>query len=116
MATPTQILPRPGRQFRGRCNLLRVPQVPLEQTAPRMPDQLGATWDGRARAPRLDARRLETGQASVAARLGLGAAIEGALAIASGRLQARIARLAAQLRGGLRGIPGVRVHDPPRAF
>jgi selenocysteine lyase/cysteine desulfurase len=83
----------------------------LERTAPHMPDQFGSTWNGRGWTPRPDARRFETGEAYTAGRLGLGAAIEGALAIGPEHLQARVSRLAGQLRDGLRGIPGVRVHD-----
>ncbi|MBY0337303.1 MAG: aminotransferase class V-fold PLP-dependent enzyme [Acetobacteraceae bacterium] len=83
----------------------------LERTAPRMPDQFGASWDGGSWTPRADARRFEMGEASVAGRLGLGAAIDGALAIGPERLRARISSLAGLLREGLRGVPGLRVHD-----
>ncbi|MDO9713226.1 aminotransferase class V-fold PLP-dependent enzyme [Paracraurococcus lichenis] len=88
----------------------------LGQTATPMPDQFGAAWDGRGWTPRPDARRFETGEASFAGRLGLGAAIEGALAFGPERLQARIAQLAALMRDGLRALPGVQVHDAGSAL
>lgn len=83
----------------------------LSRTRPLLPDQFAAPLVDGAWQPRADARRFEGGEAYVAGRLGLGAAIEGALAVGVDRLRERIAARAAQLRAGLAALPGVRVHD-----
>jgi len=83
----------------------------LTRTRPAMPDQFGANWSAGRWQARADARRFETGEAFMAGRLGLGVAIEGALAIGMDRLQARIATLAGHLREGLAALPGVTVYD-----
>ena len=66
-----------------------------------MPDQQGA--------PRQDARAFESGEASYAARLALGVAIAGALAMGVEDTARQLGALAGQLRAGLRALPGVDV-------
>jgi selenocysteine lyase/cysteine desulfurase len=56
---------------------------------------------------RPDARRFETWESNHAARLGLGAAVEYALALGIDAIWARIREVAAELRGRLAGVPGV---------
>jgi len=58
-----------------------------------------------------DARRFECWEANLAARLGLGAAIDYALDLGLVAIAERIADLAGTLRKGLAAIPGVGVHD-----
>jgi selenocysteine lyase/cysteine desulfurase len=61
-----------------------------------------------------DARRFEAWEASVANRLGLGAAVDHALTWDAGAVARRIDGLASQLRRRLAGLPGVQVHDRGR--
>jgi cysteine desulfurase / selenocysteine lyase len=58
-----------------------------------------------------DARRFETWEASHALQLGLGAAIDYALALGPERIWERVEPLGAALRARLEAIPGVTVHD-----
>ena len=60
---------------------------------------------------RSDARRFETWENNYAARLGLGVAIDYALAIGMEAIEERSHRLADLLRVELRCIPGVTIHD-----
>jgi cysteine desulfurase/selenocysteine lyase len=60
---------------------------------------------------RPDARRFESWESSLACRLGLGAAVDYALGIGLQAIGERVSGLAAGLRGRLREIPGVTVHD-----
>lgn len=60
---------------------------------------------------RPDARRFENWESNVAATLGLGAAVDYALALGVERTWPRVRALAAWLRDGLRAIPGVTVQD-----
>lgn len=69
------------------------------------PWQAGATW-----AYRNDARRLEQSEASVALRLGLGAAVAAWAALGIGHVQREIAQRAEWLRDALDELPGVRAH------
>lgn len=64
---------------------------------------------------RPDARRFENWECNVAAKLGLGAAADGALALGMDAVWARIRRLARHLRAGLRAVPGVALRDPDSA-
>lgn len=58
-----------------------------------------------------DARRFESWESDHAARLGLGAAVDYALALGLEAIEARCRDLADSLRRGLRTIPGVTLHD-----
>jgi selenocysteine lyase/cysteine desulfurase len=58
-----------------------------------------------------DARRFESWEHSVANRLGLGAAVDYALALGADAIAARIETLAASLRAQLDEIPGLTLHD-----
>ncbi len=60
---------------------------------------------------REDARRYETWESNVAARLGFGAAVDYALGWGLPAIEQRVAELAERLRGMLRELPGVTVHD-----
>jgi len=75
----------------------------LAATEPFMADQFGAQ--------RTDARRYETGEAFIAGRLGLGAAVDGVLALGVDAVRSHIGGLADRLRRGLSAIPGALVHD-----
>lgn len=104
-----------GRKFlrgpRG-TGFLYIRRALLEQTEPAMIDMHGATWAGGDRYHlRPDARRFETWESNYAARLGLGTAIEEALAIGLPRIETRVKALAATLRTGLGSIAGATVHD-----
>jgi selenocysteine lyase/cysteine desulfurase len=75
-------------------------------------DLHAARWTGRdAFEVRPDARRFENWESYVAGRLGLGAAVDYALALGMERIAASIGSLAARLRDGLGAIPGVVVQD-----
>lgn len=104
-----------GRKFlrgpRG-TGFLYIRRALLEQTEPAMIDMFGATWAGGDQYKlRADARRFETWESNYAARLGLGVAIEEALAIGLPRIETRVKALAADLRAMLGQIDGVTVHD-----
>lgn len=60
---------------------------------------------------RADARRFETWENNYAARLGFAVAVDYALSIGLEPIAARCRALAARLRAGLDGIPGVMVRD-----
>jgi cysteine desulfurase / selenocysteine lyase len=84
----------------------------VERLTPPMLDLHSATWT----APheyrvRGDARRFETWERDVAATIGLGVAVDYALALGLPAIEQRVARLADTLRGRLGAIPGVTVHD-----
>jgi cysteine desulfurase / selenocysteine lyase len=85
---------------RGTALLYVAPDF-LAAHPPFMADQLGR--------PRQDARAHEQGEASLAGRLALGVAIQGALAMGPQAIAGRLAALSAQLRAGLRALPGVTV-------
>lgn len=104
-----------GRKFlrgpRG-TGFLYIRRTLLEQTEPAMIDMFGATWaGGNQYRLRDDARRFETWESNYAARLGLGVAIEEALAIGMPRIETRVKAPAADLRAMLGKIDGVTVHD-----
>ena len=58
-----------------------------------------------------DARRFESWEHSVANRLGLGAAVDYALALGADAIAARVLALAAALREQLATVPGLTLHD-----
>lgn len=78
-------------------------------------DLHSATWVAPDRYEiRSDARRFETWEGCVAAKLGLGAAIDYALDIGLEAIRTRCNRLAGRLREGLSAADGVTVHDTGR--
>lgn len=109
------ILAATGRKFlrgpRG-TGFLYVRDALLQRLEPPMLDHYGAPWvapeEYRLRG---DARRFETWESNQAARLGLGAAVDYALALGLDNIAGRASGLARRLREGLARIPGARVHD-----
>jgi len=84
----------------------------VEQLDPPFIDMQAATWT----APdeyvlRRGARRFETWESNVAGHIGLGAAVEYALAWDIDDIEERVTRLAERLRAMLAERPGVRLHD-----
>ncbi|MDW6062550.1 aminotransferase class V-fold PLP-dependent enzyme [Streptomyces sp. FXJ1.4098] len=103
------LLSTTGRKYlrgpRG-TGLLYVRRAVLDQLVPPVLDLHAATWTARDRYEmRPDARRFETWEVNYAAQLGLGAAIDYALAWGLPRIQRRVAALAEALRGQLAEIP-----------
>lgn len=75
-------------------------------------DLHAAKWTGPdSYAIEAGAKRFENWESYVAGRLGLGAAIDYALDLGMEAIRERIYGLAARLRGGLRALRGVRLHD-----
>ena len=105
-----------GRKFlrgpRG-TGFLYVSPAALEKGAtPLLPDMRGATWtDPDAYAPASGARRFENWEYAHALSLGLGAAVEYALAVGLADIRERAWGLAADLRERLARVRGVRVLD-----
>lgn len=104
-----------GRKFlrgpRG-TGFLYVRKVLLQQLEPPMIDHFAAPWVSRVRYQlRDDARRFETWENNYAARLGLGVAVDYALAIGLGPIEQRCRLLAERLRTGLAAIGGVTIRD-----
>lgn len=108
-----------GRKFlrgpRG-SGFLYVRESWLAHLEPHVLDHFGAPWVARDHYRlRDDARRFETWESSRVARLGLGAAIDYALAVGMPAIQQRTVALAARLREGLSSLAGVVVRDLGRA-
>lgn len=84
----------------------------MDRLDPPMLDLHAATWVAPDRYElRPDARRFENWEYDVAARIGLGTAIEYALALGVAEIRLRVSELAERLRGGLAQVPDVRVRD-----
>ncbi|MGY8704757.1 aminotransferase class V-fold PLP-dependent enzyme [Bradyrhizobium sp. 18BD] len=108
-----------GRKFlrgpRG-TGFLYVRRALLQQLEPPMIDHFAAPWVSRdAYQLRDDARRFETWENNYAARLGLGAAVDYALAIGLGPIEQRCRMLAGRLRSGLASVRGVTIRDLGRS-
>lgn len=109
------ILTGTGRKFlrgpRG-TGFLYVDRSLVEQLEPLVLDMFGATWVAPERYElRSDARRFELWEADVAGRVGLGVAVDQALAWGLDAIEARNSALAAGLRARLAALPGVEVRD-----
>ena len=108
------VLTAPGRKWlrgpRG-TGLLYVRRGFLSTLQPPTVDHFTAPWNGTEYAVRDDARRLEASEASVALRLGLGVAIDTALALGVNDIQQAIGARATRLREGLAQTEGVRCRD-----
>lgn len=79
---------------------------------PAVADQWSATWRrGGGFAFREDARRYESFEHAPGLRLGLGAAVDYALALGISGIRERIFALAGLLRSGLAAMPGIEVTD-----
>lgn len=79
---------------------------------PALPDLRSATWDTPDRYRfRDDARRFEAWEMPIAAKIGLGVAVDYAMAWGLPAIWHRVRRLADELRQALEELPGVRVHD-----
>lgn len=108
-----------GRKFlrgpRG-TGFLYVRRPLLQRLEPPMIDHFAAPWVSRDHYQlRDDARKFETWENNYAARLGLGAAVDYALAIGLGPIEQRCRLLADRLRNGLGAISGITIRDLGRA-
>ena len=109
------LLSATGRKFlrgpRGTGFLYVSPRV-RERLRPPFLDLRGATLTGPDRyVVRPDARRFETWENDVAARIGLGVAVDYALGWGLGAIEERVVGLGARLRSLLGERPGTTVHD-----
>lgn len=109
------VLAGTGRKFlrgpRGTA-FLYVRASVLERLEPAMLDGHSAVPAGAGGLEiRGDARRFESWETSPAGRLGLGRAVDYALALGLDAVQQRVAGLAEQLRAELAAVPAVIVHD-----
>ncbi|HEY9899887.1 MAG TPA: aminotransferase class V-fold PLP-dependent enzyme [Pantanalinema sp.] len=104
-----------GRKYlrgpRG-TGFLYVSSEVLERLEPAMLDLHAASWTRSDRYElRSDARRFESWEASIAGRLGLGAAVRYALDWGLDAIEERVVQLAERLREGLSALAGVTVQD-----
>ncbi|MCZ9880183.1 aminotransferase class V-fold PLP-dependent enzyme [Arthrobacter sp. B2a2-09] len=109
------VLAGTGRKFlrgpRGTA-FLYVRASVLERLEPAMLDGHSAVPTGAGGLEvRGDARRFESWETSAAGRLGLGRAVDYALALGLDAVQERVAGLAEEMRAELAEVPGVIVHD-----
>ncbi len=114
-AIQCDLLSATGRKYlrgpRG-VGFLYVSRRILESLHPPMIDLYSAQWvDAGHYELRADARRFENWESNYAAKLGLGCAIDYALALGIGDIEIEISRLAENLRASLARTPGVSVHD-----
>jgi cysteine desulfurase / selenocysteine lyase len=108
-------LSAPGRKYlrgpRGTGFLYVRPRL-RERLRPAVLDLHSATWTAPNRYQVQEtAQMFETWERNVAATLGLGAAVDYALAQGIGAIQDRVCVLAERLREDLEQVPGVKVHD-----
>jgi selenocysteine lyase/cysteine desulfurase len=104
-----------GRKFlrgpRG-TGFLYVRKRLLERLEPPIIDHHAAPWVARDRYElRPDARRFENWENNYAARLGLGAAVDYALALGLAEIEQRCRKLSQRLRAGLSSVTGVTSRD-----
>ncbi|WP_426997482.1 aminotransferase class V-fold PLP-dependent enzyme [Pseudarthrobacter sp. N5] len=109
------VLTGTGRKFlrgpRGTA-FLYVRGSVLERLEPVLLDQHSAVGSGAVSYEvRGDARRFESWEASAAGRLGLGQAVDYALALGVDAIRERVTGLAELLRAELGAVPGLTVHD-----
>jgi cysteine desulfurase/selenocysteine lyase len=109
------LLSATGRKYlrgpRG-TGFLYVRKSILERLEPPFLDLHAAEWSNRHQYEmRPDARRFENWESNVAAKLGLGEAVEYALALGLDNIEERVSKLAQQLRTALSKIDGVKVQD-----
>lgn len=116
-AIRADLLSATGRKFlrgpRG-TGFLYASDRALAQLEPFPLDLHSATWTSDGYEVQPSARRFEYWEKSYAALLGLGAAVDYALACSIPALRDRISFLAEYARTGLASIPGVHVHDRGR--
>jgi cysteine desulfurase / selenocysteine lyase len=109
------VLSATGRKFlrgpRG-TGFLYVRKNLLERLEPPMIDHFAAPWVARDRYElRPDARRFENWENNYAARLGLGVAVDYALAVGLDEIESGCRMLARRLRAGLGAIAGAKLRD-----
>jgi cysteine desulfurase/selenocysteine lyase len=91
---------------------LYVRRSVLDRLEPPFVDLHAATWTARDRFEwRPDARRFENWEGNAAAKIGLGVAVDYALALGLPAIRDRVLALAARLRSALRAVPGVTLRD-----
>ena len=114
-ALQCDMLSATGRKFlrgpRG-VGFLYVRKPWIERLEPPMLDLHSARWSGpESYEIRPDARRFETWEGSIAGKIGLGVAVDYAMAVGLDSIRERCGKLADQLRRQLAGADGVSVHD-----
>jgi selenocysteine lyase/cysteine desulfurase len=114
-ATQVDLLSTTGRKFlrgpRG-IGFLYVRREWIERLVPPFLDLHAAEWTAADNyVIRADARRFENWESNIAAKLGLGVAVDYALSWGLEAIQERVTELAGALRKALAGVPGVAVRD-----